>query len=160
MIFVTVGTHEQQFDRLIKEVDILVDKGIIQESVFIQSGYSWYKPKSCKHEELISYQIMKKKIQESSIVITHGGPGSIMLPLSLNKVPIVVPRQKKFGEHVDDHQVKFTHRLEKEKKVIPIYDIKDLKESIANYHSLIKQIKVENNSNITKIIERLNELTV
>ncbi|HEV1925494.1 TPA: multidrug MFS transporter, partial [Streptococcus pneumoniae] len=36
MIFVTVGTHEQQFDRLIKEVDYLKKENLIQDEVFIQ----------------------------------------------------------------------------------------------------------------------------
>ncbi|HHK7668656.1 TPA: multidrug MFS transporter, partial [Streptococcus pneumoniae] len=34
MIFVTVGTHEQQFDRLIKEVDYLKKENLIQDEVF------------------------------------------------------------------------------------------------------------------------------
>ncbi len=44
MIFVTVGTHEQPFNRLIKEVDRLVETGIIKDEVFIQTGYSTYEP--------------------------------------------------------------------------------------------------------------------
>lgn len=35
MIFVTVGTHEQPFNRLIKEVDRLVADGKIKEKVVI-----------------------------------------------------------------------------------------------------------------------------
>ena len=48
--FVTVGTHEQQFNRLIKEVDRLKGEGFIQDDVFIQTGYSNYVPKFCKWE--------------------------------------------------------------------------------------------------------------
>ncbi|HEV1534200.1 TPA: multidrug MFS transporter, partial [Streptococcus pneumoniae] len=48
MIFVTVGTHEQQFDRLIKEVDYLKKENLIQDEVFIQIGYSSYIPKYCE----------------------------------------------------------------------------------------------------------------
>lgn len=39
MIFVTVGTHEQQFDRLLKKIDDLKGNGKILEDVFIQSGF-------------------------------------------------------------------------------------------------------------------------
>ena len=35
MIFVTVGTHEQPFNRLIKKIDDLVANGSIQEEVII-----------------------------------------------------------------------------------------------------------------------------
>ena len=38
MIFVTVGTHEQQFDRLIKEVDRLKKENLIQDDCH----YSWW----------------------------------------------------------------------------------------------------------------------
>ena len=35
MIFVTVGTHEQPFNRLVQKVDDLKKNGIIQEDVII-----------------------------------------------------------------------------------------------------------------------------
>ena len=40
MIFVTVGTHEQPFNRLVKAVDELKKDGVIVEKVIIQTGYS------------------------------------------------------------------------------------------------------------------------
>ena len=47
MIFVTVGTHEQSFDRLVKEIDRLKEKGRISEEVVIQTGFTTYEPKFC-----------------------------------------------------------------------------------------------------------------
>ena len=44
MIFVTVGTHEQGFDRLIKEIDRLKEQNVIEEDVIIQKGYTEYEP--------------------------------------------------------------------------------------------------------------------
>lgn len=44
MIFVTVGTHEQPFNRLIKKIDELKKDGIINEDVIIQTGFSTYEP--------------------------------------------------------------------------------------------------------------------
>ena len=40
MIFVTVGTHEQPFDRLIQKIDEWKRNGIVNEEVIIQTGYS------------------------------------------------------------------------------------------------------------------------
>ena len=48
MIFVTVGTHEQPFNRLIRKIDELKRDGIIKEEVIMQIGYSTYEPKYCK----------------------------------------------------------------------------------------------------------------
>lgn len=48
MIFVTVGTHEQPFNRLIQKIDELKKDGIINEDVIIQTGFSTYEPKYCQ----------------------------------------------------------------------------------------------------------------
>jgi UDP-N-acetylglucosamine transferase subunit ALG13 len=48
---------------------------------------------------------------EAAVVVCHGGPGTILGARHLGAVPIVVPRQHRLGEHVDDHQVAFARRL-------------------------------------------------
>ena len=48
MIFVTVGTHEQPFNRLVKKVDDLVAHGNIKEKVIIQTGFSTYNANRCE----------------------------------------------------------------------------------------------------------------
>lgn len=128
MIFVTVGTHEQQFNRLIKEVDDLKKEGLIKDDVFIQSGYSDYLPKYCEHQKMISHATMQEKIKEARLVITHGGPASVMDVIVAGKSPIVVPRQAAFGEHVDNHQVKFCRFIiTKGYAVSLVENIEDLK---------------------------------
>lgn len=99
MIFVTVGTHEQPFNRLIQKVDELKRDGVIKDDVIIQTGFSTYKPKYCQWSKLISYQQMVKNVADARIVITHGGPASFIMPLQIGKTPIVVPRQHQFNEH-------------------------------------------------------------
>ena len=113
MIFVTVGTHEQQFNRLIKAVDDLVADGTIKDEVVIQKGFSDYEPKHCEAHKLISYKDMQKYYDEARVVITHGGPASFMAALERNKTPIVMPRLKKYDEHVNDHQDHFCREVEK-----------------------------------------------
>ena len=78
MIFVTVGTHEQQFDRLVKYVDELKGTGVIQEDVIIQTGYSTIRPKYCGWSKFFSYPTMTQYIQEAQIIVTHGGPSSFI----------------------------------------------------------------------------------
>ncbi|WP_293695693.1 glycosyltransferase [Streptococcus sp. UBA3373] len=111
MIFVTVGTHEQPFNRLIQEVDHLVETGVIKEEVFIQTGYSTYEPKFCQWSRLISFDQMSEFMQKADIIITHGGPATFMSAIANGKKPIVVPRQEKFGEHVNDHQIDFCEKV-------------------------------------------------
>ena len=139
MIFITVGTHEQGMERLLIEIDNLIEKEVIREEVFAQIGYSKYIPKNYKYEKMIGYDKMDLYVRNARIIITHGGPGSIFHPLQYGKVPIVVPRDPKYNEHVDNHQILFTNRLENNKKVIAVYNIDNLNEAITKYDVLKKQ---------------------
>ncbi|MCX7973226.1 MAG: hypothetical protein N3B16_01820 [Candidatus Aminicenantes bacterium] len=143
MIFVTVGTHEQQFNRLIENVDCLREMNRIKENVFIQIGYSSYEPKYCEYSRFLKFEEVMSFISRARIVITHAGPGSIFPILYFGKIPIVVPRQKKFGEHVDDHQVYFCRRMERMNKIIAIYNIENLEHAIINYNQLVESLGSE-----------------
>ena len=96
MIFVTVGTHEQPFDRLVKAIDELKRDQLITDDIFIQTGYSTYSPKYCEWSKFGPYADMEKKMAEARIVITHGGPASFIMPLQMGKTPVVVPRQAEY----------------------------------------------------------------
>lgn len=138
MIFVTVGTHEQPFNRLVQEIDNLKRDGVITEDVIIQTGYSTYEPKYCQWDKLIPYKQMVKNVEEAHIVITHGGPASFIMPLQIGKTPIVVPRQHKFEEHINDHQVEFAKNVaERMGTIIPVEDITQLGEIITNYDQIV-----------------------
>ncbi len=158
MIFVTVGTHEQSYDRLVKKMDELVCDGVIKEEVFIQTGYTDYVPLYCKYKSMIGNDEMDEYAKYARIVITHGGPGSIMLPFQYDKMPIVVPRQHKFGEHVDDHQVKFTKKLEACNKVIAVYDIQTLKDKILHYDKLSNSKTADYKGNTLQFVKRFEEI--
>ena len=158
MIFVTVGTHEQQFNRLIEEVDNLKRDGIIKEDVIIQTGFSTYQPKYCKSSKLIPYEEMIKYSKEASIVITHGGPATFITPLQFGKIPIVVPRQAKFDEHINNHQMDFSIAVEKKfNNIICVYDIKDLKDEIINYKNRIEKMQNKNLNNNDIFCQKLEK---
>lgn len=159
MIFVTVGTHEQQFNRLVKCIDNLKHDGVIQEDVVIQTGYSTYKPKYCKWQTLFPYQEMLKMVNEARIIITHGGPSSFIMPLQIGKTPIVVPRRHEFNEHVNDHQVSFSNAVAKRTGTIIVVDDMDkLGATITNYNEIINGINrglKSNNILFNKELEKL-----
>lgn len=142
MIFVTVGTHEQPFDRLIREVDRLKDEGTISEDVMIQTGVSKYRPVACRFANALPYEEMQHLMQEAHIVITHGGPSSFMPVLRYGKIPIVVPRRSEYHEHVNDHQVRFCHEEEKKYHNILLVDrIEKLGGIITRYDELSASMK-------------------
>ncbi len=159
MVFVTVGTHEQPFNRLVRKIDELKRDGVIQDDVIIQTGFSTYEPKYCEWSKLIPYQQMIKNVEDARIVITHGGPASFIMPLQIGKTPIVVPRQKQYEEHVNDHQVEFARNVaERMGTIIPIEDIDMLGETIKNYNEIIAGMKHGMRSNNAKFNEELDNM--
>lgn len=158
MIFVTVGTHEQQFNRLIQKVDELKRDGIIQEDVVMQIGYSTYEPQYCHWSKLLPYQQMVKYVEDARIVITHGGPASFLMPLQIGKIPIVVPRQKQYGEHVNDHQLEFCRAVaERMGLIILVEDIVSLEKLLVNYENVSSEINIAKNSNNDLFNKELQE---
>lgn len=153
MIFVTVGTHEQPFNRLVKKIDDLVADGIIKEKVIIQTGFSTYQPVHCDNHKMMSFEEMQNTLKEARIVITHGGPSSFIEALQFGKVPIVVPRQEKYHEHVNNHQVDFTKLInERMNNIIPVYDINQLSNTIKNYDKVVKTKNAGESSNNKQFI--------
>lgn len=158
MIFVTVGTHEQPFDRLIKCIDQMVTDGKIKEKVIIQKGYTDYEPQNCESHKLIGYDDMKKYIEDARIIVTHGGPASFVAPLSIGKIPVVVPRQYKYNEHVNDHQLEFAREVEKRmKNIIVAENEEEIVDAIVNYDLKVKNISGKISSNNKKFNESLEE---
>lgn len=148
MIFVTVGTHEQPFNRLVKAVDDLKRDGVITEDVIIQTGFSTYEPKYCQWSKLIPYKQMIENVKNARIVITHGGPASFIMPLQIGKTPIVVPRQHKFNEHINDHQVEFArHVSERIGNIIDVENIGELGSIIEDYNQIVAKMDHGMNSN-------------
>lgn len=159
MIFVTVGTHEQQFNRLIEYVDKLKANKIITENVIMQTGYSTYVPKYCKWKKLFPYDEMINNVNNAKIVITHGGPSSFIMPLQAGKIPIVVPRRKEFNEHVNNHQLSFCREVaNRQHNIIQIDDIQQLNEVIVNYNKIVSNMKINQNSNNKKFCTKLEKI--
>lgn len=148
MIFVTVGSNEHQFNRLLKEIDKLVESNKLNDKIVAQIGNSTYIPKKIEYFKFKPYDEIEKIVEKSKIIITHAGAGSIMLALEKNKPLIVVPRMKKYGEHVNDHQIEITKELEKQGKLIVVYDISKLESAIymsrkiKNINKDVKKIKI------------------
>jgi UDP-N-acetylglucosamine transferase subunit ALG13 len=108
---VSVGTDFHPFDRLCRWVDAwLADGGDEVARCFVQTGTST-PPTRAEHGQYLGQEQMEAMMREAAAVVCHGGPGTIMLAATMGKRPIVVPRRKAAGEHVDDHQHAFTRRI-------------------------------------------------
>lgn len=159
MIFVTVGTHEQPFNRLLEYIDNLKRDNVITEDVVMQTGFSTYEPKYCEWSKLLPYNQMEQNVWDAHIVITHGGPASFVMPLQVGKTPIVVPRQHQFGEHVNDHQIDFAKVVSQRMgTIIPVIDINELQDKILNYDDIVASMPSGINSNNVEFNRQLEKM--
>ena len=151
MIFVTVGTHEQNFNRLIEKIDVLKKEDKIKDEVVMQTGFSTYEPKYCKWRKLYPYNEMIENVRKARIVITHGGPSSFIMPLQEGKVPIVVPRKKAFDEHVNDHQLDFAQAVaQRQGNIIVVENVEEMEQIINNYEQIVDKMPLGLKSNNEK----------
>lgn len=156
MIFVTVGTHPQSFNRLLKTVDELIGKGVIEEEVVIQIGHSTYEPKNARWFRFTDYKEIEELNKNARLIITHGGAGCILTALSFGRPTIAIPRLKRFGEHIDDHQLDLVNILSKENKINAVFDLEKLEYVIKTKRTT--KLKTKENSLAKEIRRYLKSL--
>jgi UDP-N-acetylglucosamine transferase subunit ALG13 len=111
LIFVTVGTDHHPFERAVRWADEwLARAGGDRARVLIQSGTS-SRPRHASWTAYLPHDELERSLEEATVVVCHGGPGTIMDARAAGHVPVVLPRRSDLGEHVDDHQVRFCDRM-------------------------------------------------
>ena len=105
--FVTVGVERKPFIRLLQAVDEAVRDGFLSRNTLVQKGHSPYVPDHCEWRQFLTFDEMVEQVKNADLVICHAGVGSVLLCRGLGRVPLIMPRQVKQNEHVDDHQQEF-----------------------------------------------------
>lgn len=109
LLFVSVGTDHHPFVRLLTWVERF-SATHPDVHVVVQHGYS-PAPRLVEAHEMLAASPLIELLEKADAVVTHGGPGTILEARGAGHTPVVVPRERRFGEHVDDHQVRFVTRL-------------------------------------------------
>lgn len=109
LVFATVGAT-LPFPRLSDLVVQAKRKGLLHEEVILQVGQggSVDVPGGVLAVEELTFDEIKGLLARASIVICHGGTGSIVTALQNFCHVIVVPRRFELGEHYDNHQEEIT----------------------------------------------------
>ncbi|HIR49497.1 MAG TPA: GtrA family protein [Candidatus Faecimonas gallistercoris] len=126
MIFVTLGTQDKSFDRLLQAIDKAIEKGEITEKVIVQAGYTKYESKNMEIFDLIGPDEFDKLINKCDLLITHGGVGSILSAVKKGKTVIGAARQKKYKEHTNDHQKQIIKEFAKDGYILELKDFNQL----------------------------------
>ena len=72
-----------------------------------------YETSNMEMFDLIDREAFNKLVNECSLLITHGGVGSILTGLKANKKVIACPRLFKYKEHINDHQTQIINEFAK-----------------------------------------------
>lgn len=151
LIFLTVGT-QFPFDRLVKAVDEVVNQNGFEEKVFAQIGETSYKPRNFESVVSLDKKAFDEWLKKASGIISHAGMGTITMALDNNKPLLVMPRLKKYGEVVNDHQAAIARKFEELGHILAVYDVKDLPDSI---HRLKNFIPQERKANPEAVADRI-----
>jgi UDP-N-acetylglucosamine transferase subunit ALG13 len=112
MIFVTVGTEQYQFNRLMHWITTLIDEGFIQEEVIVQYGACTVLPPGVRVYQSIPGDRFQNLVRQARLVISHCGEGSLLCLEEIGTPYVLVPRSVRYKEHVDDHQVELAIALQ------------------------------------------------
>ena len=153
MIFLTVGTLFP-FDRLVMAVDEAAGNGLIKEEVFAQIGKKSSEPKHIKFAQVLDKEDFDDKVRQASCMISHAGMGSITMALIHNKPLLVMPRLKRFGEHVNDHQVGTAKKFEELGHVVVAYREEDLPDKIENLRTFVPESRENQALEVTARIKQ------
>ena len=127
MIFVTVGTHTAAFDRLVRAADAYAATS--GERVVIQRGASHYRPMVARSFAFCDSAEMERLISASRAVVCHAAD-TILDAIRLQRPVVAVPRQERFGEHLNDHQLDLATALANRGIVVALTDLAGLAEAI------------------------------
>ena len=107
LLFATVGAT-LPFDRLVSSVEKMQREGAIPERIIVQTGEGGLRPEGIETHETLDFDRVQDLLKTASIVICHGGTGSLITALRQGCHVIAMPRLADLGEHYDDHQSEIT----------------------------------------------------
>ena len=158
MILVMLGTQNNSFKRLLKELDKLKENKVIKEKIIVQAGYTKYKSDNLEIFDFIDKDTLDKYQSKADLIITHGGVGSIVSSIIKDKKVIAVPRLKEHNEHVNNHQLDIVESFSNNEYIIGIKDVKELEEAYKKVKDFKPKKYTPNNSKIIKIVEDFIEM--
>ena len=110
LVLILVGTDHHPFDRLVGWSDTWA-RAHPDVQVVVQYGQSRV-PEVADGHAFLAHDALTDLVAAADVVVSHGGPATISEARTAGHLPVVVPRDPELGEHVDDHQLRFSAWLE------------------------------------------------
>lgn len=150
LIFVTLGTQDKKFKRLLDAIE----KIEINEKIIAQTGSTDFKSSKMEIHKFLSSDKFEEYMKDARIIISHAGVGTIIKGLELGKTMIVAPRLKEYKEHVNNHQLQILQSFSEEGYIIPLEDFNKLEETINEASNFIPKKFNSNNKNFVRLLNK------
>jgi UDP-N-acetylglucosamine transferase subunit ALG13 len=126
-IFVTVGTHEQGFPRLLSAIAEIIVGDPRGAEWRIQTGpASMDYPEHVHVQPTCTHQQMLTNLGWADAMISQASPGNVFTALAMTAQPIVIARRHELSEHVDDHQTIFARYLSENELAMTAHDARSI----------------------------------
>lgn len=146
---VITGNLKKDFSRLIELIYSNID--LLPKPILIQYGHSIIKNVNRFNDQIEYKKFIDNKnvlliMKEVDVIVAHCGAGIILEALSNEKKPYIVPRKKKFDEHIDDHQTELYELFIEKNLIFDLNDLQNNNKKLFNKNSI-------NNKNINDYIK-------
>jgi beta-1,4-N-acetylglucosaminyltransferase len=138
VILVTVGMHTDGFLRLVQAMDHIAAQ--IDEEVVMQIGNTPYEPRWTRWFTFASQQEIENLCQRARVIVCHAGAGSILTAMRYKRPLVVMPRRKRFGEVVDDHQLELAEALSRANLLQVAYQPAELLEKVGTVTCVVPPV--------------------
>jgi len=153
MIFLTVGT-QFPFDRLVKAIDDILGKGIIDEEIIGQTGQTSYEPRHFRAVKFLGKKEFDENLKNAAGIIGHAGMGTIRMALDNDKPLLAMPRLKKYHEVVHDHQVEIAKKFEELGHILVAYQEQELFSKVQELKHFVPN---KRQTQVESVIKRISE---
>jgi UDP-N-acetylglucosamine transferase subunit ALG13 len=114
--FISLGNARQPFKRLLDAVVGLQE--ILPRPIVVQHGHTPFVAEKMETMDFVGMEQFMERLSGAKILILHAGVGAVLQAIETGHLPVVMPRRRVFGEHVDDHQVDFARAMEQRGLVV------------------------------------------
>lgn len=163
MIFVILGTQDKKFTRLLEAIQKKIDEGKIakNEEIIVQAGSTKFKSKDMKIIDYMTVKDFEENIERADVIICHSGVGTILTALKKQKIIIAAARLKKYGEHVNDHQLQILENFKEAGYLLALEDFDKIDLLLKQARNFKPSMFKSNKENFLKQLENeINTLSL
>lgn len=152
-VFVTLGTRDEPFPRIIRAVETLVREGVIQGRVVVQAGRTEYRSESLEIFDFDYPPKIDRLISDARLVVTQESAGIVTKCLKHRIRFVVMPREYGFGElpAKSDMNEDLHFKLEELGFTFVVRDVEELRNAIENVDKLKVGFVFDNSRAVTKL---------